>query len=234
MEKMKEGRAESGPFPGPGAHRGPVPRLRRGADIAAAALHGSGFLLSVAALVLMVVYAASRRSAPMTVSVSLWGAALVYRFLASALSHALARTASDPVFRAIDHTGEYFLVAACFAPFCLSPRASFPDYLAFGVLWIAAVYGVIFSSVYFGRFRFLPLVLLVALAWLTALALPALREFSGRDYFWILGGWFAYLVGTIFYAKADSAASHLAWHSISLAACACLFLGTYPALARAF
>lgn len=208
--------------------------FRTGADIAAAIIHGAGVIFSVAALVVLVGYSASRESASMTVGVSLWGAALVYRFLSSTLSHALKRTPSDPVFRAIDHTGEYFLVASSFAPLCLSPKAGAAAYLAFGLVWVAAVFGVISSSVYFGRFRSLPLALVVAVAWLVALALPNIREDSGPAYFWILGGWFAYLIGTIFYAKEKSEGAHLAWHSISLAASVCIFFGTYPTLARAY
>jgi hemolysin III len=208
--------------------------FRKGADIAAAIIHGAGVLFSVAALIVLVVYAASRENASMTVGVSLWGAALIYRFLSSTLSHALKRTPSDPVFRAIDHTGEYFLVASSFAPFCLSPKAGAAAYLSFGLVWVAAVFGVISSSVYFGRFRSMPLTLVVALAWLVALALPNIRADSGPAYFWILGGWFAYLIGTIFYAKEKTVGAHLAWHSVSLAASVCLFFGTYPALANAY
>jgi hemolysin III len=210
------------------------PELRGGINIAAATIHGTGFFLSVAALVILIVRAAKSERAAMVVGVSLWGAALVYRFLSSALSHALGRRPSGAIFRTLDHTGEYFLIAASFAPFCLSPKAGAAAYLAFGLLWVAAVYGVTFSSVYFGRFRSLPLALVVALAWLIALALPNLRADSGPAYFWILGGWFAYLIGMIFYANEKSEAAHLVWHSISLIACVCLFFGTYPALARSY
>jgi hemolysin III len=196
-------------------------------DVAASIIHGLGFCLSIAGLAALVAKAASGKGVSALIGVSLWGAALMYHFLSSTLLHALSRTHSAPIFRVLDHTGEYFAVAAAFAPLCLMPDRGFMAYLAFGGVWVAAVFGITFSSVYFGRFRYLPLALLAALAWLLAISLPVFRLQLPAAFPFLSAGWFVYLVGTIFYMDEKSPAAHIVWHSLSFVANLVLFVGVY-------
>ena len=89
-----------------------------GEEIANAVSHGVGTLLSIAALVLLVVHAAmSGAGAAHVVPAVLMGASLVLEFLFSTLYHALRPRAAKAVFRVLDHSAIYLLIAGSYAPF---------------------------------------------------------------------------------------------------------------------
>jgi len=70
-----------------------------GEEIANAVIHGVGVLLSIAALVLLVVVAAGRGDAWRVVSLSIYGATLVFLYLSSTLYHSLAHPGAKRLFK---------------------------------------------------------------------------------------------------------------------------------------
>ena len=98
-----------------------------GEEIANAVSHGVGALLSIAALVLLVVRAAmSGAGAAHVVPAVLMGVSLVLEFLFSTLYHALRPRAAKAVFRVLDHSAIYLLIAGSYAPFAFITLAGEP------------------------------------------------------------------------------------------------------------
>jgi hemolysin III len=88
-------------------------------EITHAITHGVGILLSIAALTILVAFAALRGDAWHIVSCSIYGSSLVLLYTASTLYHALPAPRAKGVFRTLDHAAIYVLIAGTYTPFTL-------------------------------------------------------------------------------------------------------------------
>ncbi len=96
------------------------PLYTLGEEIANSVTHGVGCLLAIAGLVLLIVKAALGGGAPEHVaSAIVFGVTLILEYLASTLYHAIAVPGAKRIFRVIDHSCIYLLIAGSYTPFCL-------------------------------------------------------------------------------------------------------------------
>ena len=89
-------------------------------EIANAITHGIGALLAIAALAILVVFAAIRGNVWHIVSFSVYGSTLVLLYFASTLYHSLTNQRAKGVFHKFDHISIYLLIAGTYTPFCLT------------------------------------------------------------------------------------------------------------------
>ena len=90
------------------------------AELANSVTHGLGAVLSVLALVLLVVLAALHGTARHVVGSAIFGATLVLLYTMSTLYHALRNPRAKRVFKILDHSAIYLLIAGTYTPFCLA------------------------------------------------------------------------------------------------------------------
>ena len=88
-------------------------------EIANSITHGIGALLSIAGLVLMIVFAAIFGNAWHVVSVSIYGGTLVILYTMSTLYHAITHEKAKKILRIIDHSSVYLLIACTYTPYTL-------------------------------------------------------------------------------------------------------------------
>ena len=116
--------------------------------------HGLGTALSIAGLVLMVVFAAKRGTARDVVGASIFGSTLILLYLMSTLYHAFRGPRVKLVFKVFDHSAIFLLIAGTYTPFCLSALGRVSPawgWTVFGLVWGLAVLGITFKGVYYGR-----------------------------------------------------------------------------------
>ncbi|MBE0595273.1 MAG: hemolysin III family protein, partial [Gemmatimonadales bacterium] len=115
-----------------GAH---PPRYRLGEEIANSVTHGVGLLLAVAGLVVLVTLAAVRGTAWHVVGCSIYGSTLVLLYAASTLYHSIPNARAKRVFRVIDHSAIFLLIAGTYTPFLLVVLGGPWGWSMFGVVW---------------------------------------------------------------------------------------------------
>jgi hemolysin III len=184
--------------------------------------HGLGWILAIAALVVMVVFAALNGSARHVVGMTLFGACMVILYAMSTLYHAFRGPRVKRVFRILDHSAIYLLIAGTYTPFCLTVLRGPWGWTLFGIVWGLAVAGIVFKSVFGPRWEILSTLTYLAMGWLALVAvLPLWRALPG----WGLAGLFAgglfYSLGTVFYAWERLQFSHAIWHLFVIAGSAC-------------
>jgi hemolysin III len=113
-----------------------------GEEIANAVTHGLGIALSIAALVLLDVAAIIYGNRLTVVSVTVYGATLILLYTASTLYHSLSSTRACHVFKVIDHSAIYLLIAGTYTPFTLVTLAGPWGWSLFAVVWTLAIVGV--------------------------------------------------------------------------------------------
>jgi hemolysin III len=195
-----------------------------GEEIANSATHGAGLVASVAALVLLVVWAAATGDPWRIAAASVYGATLVLLYAASTLYHALHGPRVKAVFQRLDHAAIYLLIAGTYTPFVLVTLRGGWGWSLFGVVWGLALLGVVLKSVFGVRLAVLSTVVYVVMGWLVAIAAaPLAASLPTGGVRWLVAGGVLYTAGVIFFAWERVRYSHAVWHLFVLAGSAAHF-----------
>ena len=112
--------------------------------------HGIGFLLGIAALVLLVVFASIRQpDAWKIVSFSVYGFSLILMFTASTLYHGFRNKRIKEHLNVLDHSSIFILIAGTYTPFTLVSMRGPWGWTIFGIIWGLAIAGVIFKLFFY-------------------------------------------------------------------------------------
>src|SRR5690625_1045750 len=99
---------------------GMVHRFTKREEIAHAITHGIGALLSVAALVLLVVFSSLVGGAQLIVSAAIFGATMLLLYVCSTLVHSLPQSKAKDLFEIFDHSAIYLFIAGTYTPIVLN------------------------------------------------------------------------------------------------------------------
>lgn len=203
------------------------PQYTLGEEIANSITHGIGAALGVAALVVMIVKAAVAGSHPASLaSAIIFGIALILEYLASTLYHAIAPAAAKRVFRIIDHSCIYVLIAGTYTPFCLITLADAGGIPLCIAVWALAVAGILFEVFMRQRqSRWLTIAVYLVMGWLVVFRLPQLLELLHPTALILLAaGGLCYTAGTAFYVLKKIRYMHTVFHVWVLAGSVLQFL----------
>ncbi len=209
-------------------------RCSVGEEIANAVSHGTGALLSVAALVVLVAAAALRGDALTVVAYAVFGSSLVLLYTASTIYHALSRTRAVHVLEILDHASIYVLIAGTYTAFCLTTLRGRIGWTIFGICWAMAIAGIVMKAVFFPRFGKLSLVGYLAMGWLVVFAFrPLAAALHPTALALLVAGGISYSAGTVFYALKRVPWFHSVWHLFVLGGSTCHALAAVFALTLA-
>lgn len=194
--------------------------------IANAVTHGVGFGLSIACLVLLVVFSSLRRGSWEIVSCSIYGATLVILYLASTLYHSIRMPRVRKVLKIIDHAAIYLLIAGTYTPYLLVPLRGAFGWSLLGAVWGLAIAGMIFQALFIGRFKVISTISYVAMGWMVvATIVPLLKVLPVMAVVWMAIGGACYTLGVVFYVWHRLKFAHAIWHLFVLAGSLCHFFG---------
>jgi hemolysin III len=197
-------------------------------DFADAVTHGAGAVLSVAGLVLLVVFSARNGGAWHVTSTAIYGATLVLLYTASTLYHSFRDEATQRLLRKFDHAAIFLLIAGTYTPFSLVTLRGPWGWTMFGIVWGLAVAGVTLKFWFTGRFRVASTVLYLAMGWLVLIALrPLVAALPRGGLGWLFAGGACYTLGTIFYLMRRMPYHHAVWHLWVLAGSACHWVAVF-------
>ena len=193
------------------------------AEIANSVTHGLGILLSIAALSAMVAIASLHGTARHVVGAAIFGAALVLLYTMSTLYHALRGPTVKKVFKILDHSAIYVLIAGTYTPFCLSTLKGPWGWSLFGVIWGLALAGITFKAVFSaGRFPALSTCVYLAMGWLVMVAArPLWLHLPRHGMYWLMAGGLCYSLGVVFYVAKNLKFHHAIWHLFVLGGSMC-------------
>lgn len=196
----------------------PKKRYSLGEEIFNSISHGAGALLAVAGTVILIVFSAIYSDAWAVVSSAIYGASLIILYTMSTLYHAITNSKAKKFFRIMDHNTIFFLIAGTYTPITLVPLRGALGWVLFGIVWGAAVVGIVFNSINLEKFRKPSVVCYIMMGWVIIIAvrpmLSNVNEFS--LWFLLIGGLF-YTVGIIFYAVKKVKYFHSVWHLFTVA-----------------
>lgn len=198
--------------------------LSLGEEIANSVTHGVAALASVAALSILVAVAVDRGDPWRVVGGAIFGATLVLLYTASTLYHALTHSGAKRVFRVLDHSAIYLLIAGTYTPFALGSLRGPWGWSLLGAVWALAALGIAAKATLGFRFPRLSTAIYVGMGWLGVIAFrPLLTHLGLPGVLWLVAGGLCYTAGVIFFAWERLRYGHMVWHLFVAAGSVCHF-----------
>ena len=196
-----------------------IPKYSLGEEITNAILHGLGALLSIAALVLCVVFSAIHGNVYAVVSSCIYGSTLIILYTMSCLYHSLKVNNAKRVFRIIDHCSIYLLIAGTYTPYTLVSLNGALGWTMFGIVWASAVIGIILNAINVEKFKIVSMILYISMGWVVIFTFkPLLNAVDMSGIYLLLAGGIIYTIGAIFYGVGKKIKyMHSIWHFFVLA-----------------
>lgn len=190
----------------------------RNEEIANAITHGIGFLLSIAALVILIVNAANTGTVWHIVSFSIYGVTMILLYLSSTLVHSFPKGKVKDLFEIFDHAAIYLFIAGTYTPILFITLRGAVGWTLFAIVWSLAIAGVVFKVFFVKKFLYTSTLLYVLMGWIIVFAWkPLIVELPTIGiYFLVLGG-ALYTIGTIFYMWRSFPFHHAVWHLFVIA-----------------
>ena len=207
-------------------------RFTRNEEMANALSHFTGTLLSIAGLVLMMVYSARIGNGWHVVSTALFGTTLILLYASSTMTHWLRPGRLKNVFFTLDQVAIFFLIAGTYTPLTLVALHGALGWTIFGIEWALAITGSVIKIVrptrYEGGVNYFFIILYTAMGWLVIMAIvPVIRILPTMGWLWIIIGGLCYTIGILFYKRATFRYHHLVWHLFVIAGSLAHFFAIY-------
>jgi hemolysin III len=187
--------------------------LTLGEEIFNSITHGIGVILSIAALVILVVFAVKHGDAWHIVSFTIFGVSLIILYTSSTLYHSFTGIKVKNVFARLDHASIFFLIAGTYTPILLTTLRGVLGWILFGIIWGTAITGVVIRSIYLHRFRKLMVTIYLVMGWMFVFALKSVITHLPAVSLWLLfTGGLTYSLGVVFYAWRNLPFGHGIWH----------------------
>lgn len=202
-----------------------IPKYSLSEELFSAISHGVGSLLSVAALVLCVVFSAKHHNAYAVVASVIYGSMSIILYTMSTLYHSFKINNAKRVFRIIDHCSIYLLIAGTYTPYVLVSLPKALGWTIFGIIWGCAVLGIVLNSIDLKKFKVFSMILYLVMGWMIIFSFDELYAAIdiGGIYLTLAAGCL-YTIGAIFYGFGKKIKyMHSIFHLFVLAASICFF-----------
>ncbi|HSN20778.1 MAG TPA: hemolysin III family protein [Usitatibacter sp.] len=173
--------------------------------------HLAGTVLALGGAASLVSMAAARGDATRVASFSIYGATLLLTYLASTCYHS-TRGRAKAVFRKLDHSAIYLLIAGTYTPFALVSLSRSWGWTLFAASWGLAAVGIVQEICIARGARLTSLAIYVLMGWMGLALMEPLREaITPNGFALLLAGGIVYTVGIVFFLF-DHRFRH--WHGI--------------------
>ncbi|WP_088103509.1 PAQR family membrane homeostasis protein TrhA [Halalkalibacter urbisdiaboli] len=187
-------------------------------EIANAITHGVGILLSLAALVLLIVFSSLHGTAWHIVSFTIYGVTMLLLYFSSTMLHSLPKGRIKNLFEIFDHASIYLFIAGTYTPIMFIVVQGKLGWTLFGIVWGLATIGIVFKAYFVKRFLFMSTLFYILMGWLAIFAIkPMMEALSVAGIGLLIAGGLCYTLGTIFYVWRGFKFHHAVWHVFVLA-----------------
>ncbi|MBR9727252.1 hemolysin III family protein [Shewanella intestini] len=179
--------------------------------------HALGVLMGLVGLVLLLLNT-QHLSLLQTGGLITYGTSVIVLFLASTLYHSSTTPLWQKRFKMADHCAIYTLIAGTYTPLMLIAISSTTSHWILFAIWCLAIGGIVFKTLFIGRFETFSVLLYLAMGWLCVTVFSDLKmALSTLEMSLLIAGGIFYSVGVIFYVIKRIPYNHAIWHLFVLA-----------------
>jgi hemolysin III len=207
----------------------PLREQSSGEEIANSVSHGIGLIAAIVATPFLVVQAVRRGDAGFIAGVSIFAATMVLLYLSSTLYHALPAGKAKRVFRIMEHSAIFLLIAGTYTPFTLGVLRGAWGWTLLGLVWGLAFAGVALKALERMSHPVISTSLYVFMGWLILIAAnPMFELVPVSGLLWLVAGGVAYTAGVAFFvADTRLRYGHFVWHLFVMAGTICHYFAVF-------
>jgi hemolysin III len=201
----------------------------RGEEIANSISHGVGLGAAIVGTPLLIVHAVQTGGIGYIVGCTIFAATMIVLYLSSSLYHSFHPGRLKHIFRIIDHSAVYLLIAGTYTPFTLGVLYGAWGWTLLVLIWVLALTGVALKVLRRMTHPIISTILYLLMGWLIIIAIDPLYErLPASGLVWLVAGGLAYTAGTVFFVS-DSRLrfGHFVWHWFVLAGTTCHYFAVY-------
>ena len=196
-----------------------------GEEIFNSVSHGVGVCLSIAALVLLIVFAAIRSNGYGIASAIVYGISLILLYTMSMVYHIVSNPKAKKILRIFDHCSIFILIAGKYTPYLLMCMSGYMRWIMFGLIWGATIVGILMNAINLEKFEKASMVCYIAMGWAIIFTIKTIiAQIALPGFVLLVAGGIVYTVGIIFYALKKYRYMHSVWHLFVLAGSICHYL----------
>jgi hemolysin III len=182
-------------------------------EVFSAITHGIGAVLSIIGLITLLILAHNSGSLMKNIGFAVFGGAVTFAYLSSTLYHSLIFTRAKKVFKILDHSSIFLLIAGTYTPFILIAFKGQHGLILLSTIWLITVLGIVLKSCFPHKLERLFLVIYVLMGWLIVIeAKPLLEALSLQIVILLALGGIFYTSGVAFYLSKKIPFHHMIWH----------------------
>ena len=190
--------------------------------------HAIGFILSVAALILLVMRANLHTDILHIISFSIFGVSLIVLYAASTFYHSAKKAQLISRLRIIDHASIFVLIAGTYTPFTLVTISGTIGWVIFGTVWGLALTGIILKLFFTGKYKLFSTIMYILISMIVVFAIkPLLDNLPLEGLLWLFAGGISYIIGAILYSIKKIKFNHAIFHIFVLIGSYCHFMSVF-------
>ncbi len=201
-----------------------LPLYSLGEEIFSAISHGIPALISIAGLVLALVFC--RKEAEVVTGLSIFGGCMIILYTVSTLYHALGINKAKKVFQILDHCAIFLLIAGTYTPITLLCLDFVTGIVMLSVIWTCAIVGITLVSIDMKRFEKFSMVCYLVMGWMIVFVIGSFIENAGfYPFVFLISGGAMYTFGAVLYGIGKKKSYvHGVWHIFVFLGSVCHYL----------
>lgn len=193
-------------------------------EIANSISHGFGLVLAIGFLTVLLLSATRLGGSRFLIGSSVFGGTMVLVYLSSTLYHSITHKRAKHLFRMLDHSAVFLLIAGTYTPFAIGILRGPWGWTLLAIVWLLAVIGITMKFIVGPRHSWSSIGLYLVMGWLAVVATkPMLLLVPLPGILWILAGGIAYTSGLAFFAAPRLRYGHFIWHLFVIVGTTCHF-----------
>ncbi|MBU0481142.1 MAG: hemolysin III family protein [Proteobacteria bacterium] len=191
--------------------------------------HGAALVAALVGTPFIISNAVRSEDAWSVVGASIFSATIILLYLASALYHLLPAGKAKRIFRVIEHSAIFLLIAGTYTPFTLGVLRGVWGWTLFGIIWGIALIGVTLKVFVKGSHPVLSTILYLSMGWVIVIAIkPLLAGMPMEGFLWLLAGGLSYTAGVYFYVTDwRFHYGHFIWHLFVITGTVCHYFAVF-------
>ncbi len=162
----------------------------------------------------------------------IYALSMITLFLMSSLYHGIKNERYKKIFRLIDHSTIYFLIAGTYTPICLiALKGVSIGTISMIVVWISALVGILLNMFLFNKkiTSVVSMLIYVIAGWIIIFGVKDVINYWGMmGFLWTLIGGIIYTIGILFYGLGKQKPyRHAIWHIFVILGSLIQFLGIF-------
>jgi len=191
----------------------PISHYTLGEEIANSITHGIGALLSVAGLVVLILAGTLYGNSFHVACFCIYGISLVLLYLSSTLYHSLTGKVAKQVFKKLDHSAIFLLIAGSYTPLMLININGVLGWSITLIVWALAITGIVIKCLFIDRYEKVSLFIYIFMGWLCLFAAKEIiMHVPSQSLIFLIVGGILYSGGVIFYVWDNLPYNHGIWH----------------------